>query len=248
MKIALDFSHAILARGASESLEMATTLSEVYVIPFLTEQAKPDHGFGERPLQAQGVDDGMRHRLRRPHDDTEAALANFALTFAKALLVTCVVLFLLISPETKREDGIKPKMEFMIAIEWPGELDYDVDIWIKDPDGKKLYYERRELTSSPSNATISVTTTTPSSSTARRSTPRPTRNWWRSAASSRASTSSTSTSSCGRSVPAGAGGRPVRGEAAHGQAQPGRPARLPGLGHPLQGLAGGSRLPLHPHE
>jgi hypothetical protein len=82
---------------------------------------------------------------RRKHDDTEIALANFSLTFAKALLVFCVILFLMINPNQKKEDGIKPKIEYMITMSWPTDLDYDVDIWIKDPDGKVLYYENKEV-------------------------------------------------------------------------------------------------------
>ena len=90
----------------------------------------------------------MRRRHSRhqgSHDDTEAALANFALTFAKALLVFCVVMFLMISPESKKSDGIKPKMEYMISIEWPGDKNYDVDTWVQNPDGKTLMFNNREV-------------------------------------------------------------------------------------------------------
>lgn len=82
---------------------------------------------------------------RRKHDDTEIALANFSLTFAKALLVFCVILFLMINPNQKKEDGIKPKIEYLITMSWPTDLDYDVDIWIRDPDGKILYYDNKEV-------------------------------------------------------------------------------------------------------
>lgn len=84
-------------------------------------------------------------RKRKKHDDVDIALANFSLTFAKALLVFCVILFLMINPSQKTQDGIKPKMEYLITLSWPKELDYDVDIWIKDPDGKILYYENKEV-------------------------------------------------------------------------------------------------------
>lgn len=85
----------------------------------------------------------MRRRHRR--DDTEVALANFALTFAKALLVFCVILFIMVNPNQKKEDGIKPKIEYLITIDWPKDLNYDVDIWIKDPSGKILYYDDKEV-------------------------------------------------------------------------------------------------------
>lgn len=87
----------------------------------------------------------MRRSRRRRHDDTETALSNFALTFAKALLVFCVILFVMISPETKKSDGLKPKMEYMISVEWDGARDYDVDTWIRDPDSNTLYYGNKEV-------------------------------------------------------------------------------------------------------
>lgn len=86
----------------------------------------------------------MRRRRKR-HDDTEIALANFALTFAKALLVFCVILFVMINPSKKDSDGVKPKIEYLITLNWPKELDYDVDIWIKDPDGNIIYYDKKEV-------------------------------------------------------------------------------------------------------
>lgn len=86
----------------------------------------------------------MRRR-RFKQDDTETALANFALTFAKALLVFCVVLFLMIAPPKKEEDGIKPKMEYLISISWPIDVDADVDVWMRDPDGNILWYGNKEI-------------------------------------------------------------------------------------------------------
>jgi hypothetical protein len=82
--------------------------------------------------------------MRRKGSDTETALANFGLTFAKSLLVFCVILFTMISPEAKKE-GIKPKLEFMITMEWPGDLDYDVDIYVRDPEGNIMFYNNREV-------------------------------------------------------------------------------------------------------
>jgi len=84
-------------------------------------------------------------RRRRRHDDTEIALANFSLTFAKALLVFCVILFVMINPAKKDSDGVKPKIEYLITLSWPKDLDYDVDIWIKDPDGQIIYYDKKEV-------------------------------------------------------------------------------------------------------
>src|SRR4051812_7586512 len=82
-------------------------------------------------------------KLRHSQDGREIALANFALTFAKALLVFCVVLFLLISPR-QGEDGVKPKAEFLITVDWTGEGRYDVDTWMRLPSGNRVSYSNKE--------------------------------------------------------------------------------------------------------
>lgn len=80
------------------------------------------------------------HQFRPRHDGIELALANFSLTFAKALLVFCVVLFVMISPPAK--DGTKPKAEFLITVDWIGS--YDVDTWTRLPDGTRVSFKNRE--------------------------------------------------------------------------------------------------------
>lgn len=84
----------------------------------------------------------MRRR-RTHHDSTEVALANFSLTFAKALLVFCVAMFVLISAN-KDKDGTKPKAEFLITVDWTGDGKYDVDTWMRLPDGSRINYHNRE--------------------------------------------------------------------------------------------------------
>lgn len=82
-------------------------------------------------------------RYRNRHDGTEVALANFALTFAKALLVFCVVLFLMINPHNGI-DGTKPNAEYLITVDWSVAGRYDVDTWIRLPDGSIVYYNNKE--------------------------------------------------------------------------------------------------------
>jgi hypothetical protein len=85
----------------------------------------------------------MRKRRSGSHD-AETALANFALTFAKALLVVFVVLMALISPNRRSTDGIRPNAEFVIMASWPGDRNIDVDLWVRDPRGNIVYYANRE--------------------------------------------------------------------------------------------------------
>ena len=45
-----------------------------------------------------------------------------------------VVAFLLINPPTKKEEAPK-KAEYLIIIEWDEGINYDVDLWVRDPNG-----------------------------------------------------------------------------------------------------------------
>lgn len=83
-------------------------------------------------------------RARRRHDDFADALANFALTFAKLMLVFSVILMVMLNPEARKtEDGLKPKIEYMVSAEWP-EGNHDVDLWLQTPTGQIIYYGNRE--------------------------------------------------------------------------------------------------------
>lgn len=81
---------------------------------------------------------------RRKHDDTETALANFSLTFAKALLVFCVILFVMITDDSKKEDGIRPKVDALIIVNWSNDARVDVDTWVRDTEKHVIYYGNKE--------------------------------------------------------------------------------------------------------
>ena len=82
-------------------------------------------------------------RFHPGHDSVEVALANFSLTFAKALLVFCVILFMLINPQNG-QDGVKPKAEFIITVDWPGKGRNDVDTWLRLPNGSRVNFQNKE--------------------------------------------------------------------------------------------------------
>lgn len=86
----------------------------------------------------------MIRRRRGRHDDTETALANFALTFAKAMLVLCVVLFVMIADETPRTEGIRPKIEAAVLVNWPKQAKVDVDTWVQDAEGHVVFFQNKE--------------------------------------------------------------------------------------------------------
>ena len=87
----------------------------------------------------------MRRNRRNKHQDTETALANFALTFAKALLVIFVVLLMSISPPNTHTPGVRPNALYLIMVDWDGNRDVDVDVWVRDPNGRIVNFVNREL-------------------------------------------------------------------------------------------------------
>lgn len=75
------------------------------------------------------------------------------------LLTGTVVLFilttLLIAPITKNSEGIKKNADYVITLEWPNEIDCDVDMWLRDPlnnivsykfpEAGLMYFERDDM-------------------------------------------------------------------------------------------------------
>jgi hypothetical protein len=76
-----------------------------------------------------------------------------------ALLMGIVVIFmlttLLIAPITKNNEGIKKNADYIITLEWPTNIDCDLDLWVRDPqnnivsfkipDAGLMYLERDDM-------------------------------------------------------------------------------------------------------
>jgi len=75
------------------------------------------------------------------------------------LLTGTVVLFilttLLIAPITQKNEGIKKNADYIISMEWPENIDCDIDMWVRDPmnnmvsykipESGLMYYERDDM-------------------------------------------------------------------------------------------------------
>lgn len=76
-----------------------------------------------------------------------------------ALLMGTVVIFilttLLIAPITQNSEGIKKNADYVLTLEWPNEIDCDVDLWVRDPlnnivsyrfpEAGLMYFERDDM-------------------------------------------------------------------------------------------------------
>ena len=61
------------------------------------------------------------------------------------LLTGTVVLFILttlhIAPITKNSEGIKKNADYVLSLEWPNDMDCDVDMWVRDPQNNIVSYK-----------------------------------------------------------------------------------------------------------
>lgn len=55
-----------------------------------------------------------------------------------------LIAFLLINPITKKNDIISPA-EFLIVLNWPADLDDDVDLWMRGPGGETVGFRSKEV-------------------------------------------------------------------------------------------------------
>jgi hypothetical protein len=64
------------------------------------------------------------------------------------VLTGIIFLFLLttLMIQSKKEDeGIKKDAQYVIVAEWPADMDCDVDLWVQDPSGEAVWFNRRDF-------------------------------------------------------------------------------------------------------
>lgn len=85
-------------------------------------------------------------RLRKHHKNlSEIVLVNFFATLAKAFLAILIIYTLM--PHNKKdivEEGIKPNALYTIEVMWPDDIDYDIDTFVRLPDGIVVYYNAQQ--------------------------------------------------------------------------------------------------------
>jgi hypothetical protein len=67
-------------------------------------------------------------------------LFNLLLAFVSLFILS----FILINPQ-KEAGIIDPNAEFIITSTWDGQLDDDVDLWVEDPEGNRVYFGDKEV-------------------------------------------------------------------------------------------------------
>jgi hypothetical protein len=62
-------------------------------------------------------------------------------------LILCVlsVVIVAVSPTKAKIDGVKPKAEFLIQLDWDVTRDVDLDLWVVGPSRKPVFYGSRQV-------------------------------------------------------------------------------------------------------
>lgn len=64
---------------------------------------------------------------------------NQNVAFVDFFLILCIAFLLLINPPTKKAD-IEKKAEFIITMEWNAQAEDDVDLYLKDPSNRVVWF------------------------------------------------------------------------------------------------------------
>jgi len=60
------------------------------------------------------------------------------------LCVVCVVI-VAVAPTKAKVDGVKPKAEYLIQLDWDINRDVDIDLWVVGPTKKPVFYGSRQV-------------------------------------------------------------------------------------------------------
>lgn len=84
----------------------------------------------------------MNNRYSR-HGDFKLSFIDLLFSVIGVLLVLFMITLALVAP-IKKDEGIKKNADFVITLEWPTEIDCDMDFWVRDSQNNVIWYNRKE--------------------------------------------------------------------------------------------------------
>lgn len=76
--------------------------------------------------------------------DFRTAYIDLLLNVLTGMIFLFVLTTLLIQPPKKSEEGVKRDAQYIVNAEWDSEVDCDADLWVRDPTGQSVYFERKD--------------------------------------------------------------------------------------------------------
>lgn len=72
--------------------------------------------------------------------DFRTAYIDLLINLLTGIVVLFILTTLLIAPVSKNNEGIKKNADYVFTLEWPNDMDCDVDFWIRDPSNNVVSY------------------------------------------------------------------------------------------------------------
>lgn len=82
--------------------------------------------------------------MRSQKFDFRTAYIDLLLNVLTGIIFLFMLTTLLIS-KPKEEEGPKKHAYYMANVEWPSNMDCDVDIWVRNPDGSKVFFLAKDV-------------------------------------------------------------------------------------------------------
>lgn len=78
--------------------------------------------------------------------DFRTAYIDLLLNVLTGIIFLFILTTLLIQPPKKAEDeGAKRKAEMIATVDWPSNLNCDIDIWVRDPQGTVVSFKNKSM-------------------------------------------------------------------------------------------------------
>lgn len=84
--------------------------------------------------------------MRQHHSAWQVYADVLMCVLAFMMLLTSLLLIVTHINATTKQEGIKPKAEYLVTLTWDDARNVDLDLWLKDPQGNVIYYRSREDT------------------------------------------------------------------------------------------------------
>lgn len=94
-------------------------------------------------------------KLNHKKFDFRTAYIDLLINLLTGTVVLFILTTLLIAPITQKNEGIKKNADYIVSMEWPENIDCDIDMWVRDPlnnivsykitESGLMYYERDDM-------------------------------------------------------------------------------------------------------
>lgn len=75
--------------------------------------------------------------------DTKTSFIDMLLSGQMNLFILFLMALALVNPKASK-DGIPPKAEYILAMEWASGVDCDVDLWVRGPGGGVVWFRNKD--------------------------------------------------------------------------------------------------------